>query len=79
MKRWLVLTLGLGVAAIAVLSLLGVDIGSDAANDASQVSAEPQHAEPHHAVPHHGEIDQKSRDRMLAILREAESEGADAR
>ena len=74
MKRWLVLTLGLGVAAIAVLSLLGVDIGSDAANDANHVSADP-----HHAAPHHGEIDQKSRDQMRAILREAESEGADAR
>jgi hypothetical protein len=68
-KRWLVLTLGLGVAAIAGLSLLGVEIGSHVEDSESHV----------HAQPHHDDIDQQSRDKMRAILRQAEAEGADAR
>jgi hypothetical protein len=71
--RWLLLTLGLGVAAIAGLSLLGVDIVSD-------VGPSPSHPSQRHAKAElpHSEIDQKSRDQMRAILRASESEGADA-
>ena len=67
MKRWLVLTLGLGLAAIAGVSLLtGADIGSGL--------REPLH--PTSAASAHDEIDQASRDQLQAILREADRDGA---
>ena len=77
MKRWLVLTLGLGVAAIAGLSLLvggdfGTAGGSGAAGRAGLPVAEVA------AAPQHDVIDQESRNQLQAILREADREEASA-
>ncbi len=75
MKRWLVLTLGLGVAAIAGLSLLvggdpGAPDGSGAASrDRLSIVA---------TAPQHDVIDQASRNQLQAILREADREEASA-
>ena len=63
MKRWLVLTIALGVAAVAGLTLL---TGRD-------IDPEPrQHSAHAPAESHHAEIDQKSRDQLRAILRDAD-------
>ena len=63
-KRWLVLTLGLGMAAIAGLALL-TGVGMDAGKPSSPASS-----------VHHDDIDDASRDQLRAILKQADAEGA---
>ncbi len=80
-KRWLVLTLGLGVAAIAGLSLLaGGDFGAAGGSGAAGRQGLPvaAAAAPAAAAPQHDVIDKASRDQLRAILREADRQEANA-
>lgn len=72
--RWLVLAFGLGIAAIAGWSLLS---GIDAGGPTNAAARESQSASPH-ADSSHAEIDEASRDRLRAILREADRDGANS-
>ena len=60
MRRWLVLSLGIGIAAVAGYALL--------------TGARPPHAGGHHAHGPHDEISEESRAQLREILREGSSE-----
>ena len=77
MKRWLVLTLGLGVAALAGLSLITGGKVADVrpGSGASGAKAPGSNVS---APSHHAEIDRHSRDQLRAILREADRVEADS-
>ena len=69
MKRWLVLALGLGIAAVAGWAVLtGVDAGGGASVSPPKPPVEGAHSE----------IDQASRDQLRSILREADREASDS-
>ncbi len=62
MKRWLLLSLAIAIAAAALVAIGSWE--SDAPRDEAQIGARPPH----------GEIDAESRQRLEQVLREAEGE-----